>query len=88
MLYLFDSNILIEANRRYYGMDFAPGFWEFVERESGRTVLKSNDMVLAELRDYDDDLSDWVKERQEIFDISSDVEEIQRYFSDIANYVN
>ena len=69
-------------------MDFSPGFWEFVERESRKTMLKSNDMVLEELKDYGDELSRWVKERQTIFDISSDVEEIQINFAEIADYVN
>ena len=89
MLYIFDTNILLEANNRYYGLDFAPGFWEFVEKEAKKTTLKSNDMVLAELIRVGDSVSDWVEERRdEIFDISSEEEEIQQYFSDIANYVN
>ena len=32
MLYLFDANILMEANNRYYGLDFAPGFWDVMEK--------------------------------------------------------
>ena len=89
MLYIFDTNILLEANNRYYGLDFAPGFWEFVEKEAKKTTLKSNDMVLAELIRVGDSVSDWVEERKgEIFNISSEEEEIQQNFSDIANYVN
>jgi len=89
MLYLFDANILIEAHKRYYGLDFAPGFWEFIEREANKTTLKSNDMILAELKSYGDDLSQWADDKKDdIFDISSEEEEIQRYFSEIADYVN
>ena len=89
MLYLFDTNILLEANNRYYGLDFVPGFWEFIEREAKKTTLKSNDMVLAELIDISDDVGQWAQDRKdEIFDISSQEKEIQRYFSKIANYVN
>lgn len=89
MLYLFDANILIEAHKRYYGLDFAPGFWEFIEREAKKTTLKSNDMILAELKSYGDDVSQWVDDKKdEIFDVSSEEEEIQKYFSEIANHVN
>jgi len=88
MIYLFDANILIEAKNRYYGLDFAPGFWEFIERESAKVTLKSNDMVLAELRDYKDELSDWVRSRDGIFDISSDAREIQANFKKIADFVS
>ena len=89
MLYLFDTNILLEANNRYYGLDFAPGFWNFIEKEAKKTTLKSSDMVLAELIDISDDVGQWAQERKDgIFDISSQEEEIQQYFSEIANYVN
>ncbi len=89
MLYLFDANILMEANNRYYGLDFAPGFWEFIEGEAAKMTLKSNDMILAELKRYDDALSSWVEDgRDKIFDISSEEEEVQKYFSEIADHVN
>ncbi len=89
MLYLFDANILVEAHNRYYGLDFAPGFWEFIEREAKKTTLKSNDMILDELKSYGDAVSSWVEERKdEIFDILSQEEEIQKYFAEIADYVN
>ena len=89
MLYLFDANILLEANNRYYGLDFAPGFWEFIERESIKTTLKSSDMIFAELKSFGDAVSKWIDERKDdIFDVSSDEEEIQKYFVEIADFVN
>ena len=88
MICLFDANILIEAKNRYYGLDFAPGFWEFVERESAKVTLKSNDMVLSELQEYKDELSDWSKSKSEIFSISSEEQEIQENFKNVANFVS
>ena len=88
MIYLFDTNILIEASNRYYGLDFAPGFWHFIEKEAKKITLKSSDMVLAELQEYEGELSDWAQDRKEIFDISSDSPEIQENFKKVANYVN
>jgi hypothetical protein len=89
MLYLFDANILVEAHNRYYGLDFVPGFWEFLEQEAKKMTLKSNDMVLAELKGYGDAVSEWVDaKKDDIFDISSEEKEIQNYFIEIVNHVN
>ncbi len=27
-MFVLDTNIFIEAHRRYYGLDLCPGFWE------------------------------------------------------------
>lgn len=29
-MYLLDANVFIEAHQRYYGMDFVPGFWDWL----------------------------------------------------------
>ena len=88
MLYIFDSNVLIEAKNRYYGFDFVPGFWDFIEREAKKATLKSNDFVLEELQIYDDELKAWATEKQDLcFDISSDTKEIQEYYKEIVNYI-
>ena len=88
MIYLIDSNILIEAKNRYYDFDIAPGFWEFLLRESKKGTLKSNDMVYLELTDQGGDrLKKWTEDNGDIFNIHSDEEEIQYHFSEIATYV-
>jgi hypothetical protein len=60
-MYLLDSNVFIQAKNGPYGLDFAPGFWSWIEQahEVGRvfTVAK----VVEELLDGADELSDWVK---------------------------
>lgn len=63
MAYLFDSNVFIQAKNDYYGFDFAPGFWEWIDREHARGNVFSIDRVRDELIDYGDDLSDWAKVR-------------------------
>ena len=27
-VYLLDTNVFVEAYRRYYGLDLCPGFWD------------------------------------------------------------
>ncbi|WP_082543671.1 DUF4411 family protein [Sanguibacter sp. Leaf3] len=58
-MYIVDSNILIEAKDRYYGLDFAPGFWEWLveARHAGRVF--SVTAVRDEVEGRGDELSEW-----------------------------
>lgn len=63
MAYLLDSNVFIEAKRRYYGLDFCPAFWDWlIERNRTGDVL-SVEQVADELAEGGDDLSDWAAQR-------------------------
>ena len=31
MAYLLDANVFIEGKNRYYGFDFCPGFWDWID---------------------------------------------------------
>ncbi len=66
-MYLLDSNVFIEAHQRYYGLDFAPGFWDWLlhSRQSG--VLASIDSIKAELEQREDELADWSKANVDFF---------------------
>ena len=44
-----DSNLFIEAHRRYYGLDLCPGFWECLIYYFHSNRLKSIDRVRSEL---------------------------------------
>jgi len=86
--YCLDSNVFIVAKNGPYGMDFAPGFWEWldVEYEAGNII--SSIMVYNELSDGDDELSDWVHARRETGFFVQPDEEVQALFTQIADYVN
>ena len=47
--FVLDANIFIEAHRRYYGLDFCPGFWESLAHFAGQGRLLSIDRVYREL---------------------------------------
>jgi Domain of unknown function (DUF4411) len=32
--YLLDANVFIEAKKRWYGFDFCPGFWAWLDSEN------------------------------------------------------
>ena len=48
--YLIDANVLIEANRRYYSLDFAPKFWNFLIESTKEEKIISIDRVFDEIK--------------------------------------
>jgi len=66
-MYLLDSNVFIEAKQRYYGLDFVPAFWEWLERSFDAGVLASIDRIGQELEQGKDDLSSWAAMNKRIF---------------------
>ena len=86
MSYLVDTNIFVEAQNRYYGMDFCPAFWELLEKYNQDDLVFSIDKVKDELLVYDDEISDWAKEHSSFFhDI---MEETLEKVTIIAEWVN
>ncbi|MDR1427899.1 MAG: DUF4411 family protein [Bifidobacteriaceae bacterium] len=68
-MYLLDSNVFIEAHRRYYGIDFVPGFWDWLHMSNGSGLLASIDKIRQELEDgtYGDELKTWVRGHKDLF---------------------
>lgn len=61
-VYLIDSNILIQAHRRYYPFDVVPGFWKRFAELAHTGIVKSIDKVKLEVVDNCGDgdlLKDW-----------------------------
>lgn len=67
MGYILDANPLIEAKNRYYGFDFCSAFWEWLERASKSGNVFSIERVCKELKDGNDELADWAKQRESSF---------------------
>jgi hypothetical protein len=59
MAYLLDSGVFIEAKRRFYGLDFVPGYWAWIMREAKAGTMRSIEKVADELGAQLDDLSAW-----------------------------
>lgn len=59
-MYLLDTNVFIRAKNEYYGLDFAPGFWDWTAEEYVANDLRSISAVHDELVAKKDDLSAWV----------------------------
>jgi hypothetical protein len=63
MAYLLDANVFIEANRRHYGMDFCPAFWQWLIDQNAAGRVFSVEKIGHELRAGDDHLAEWAVER-------------------------
>ena len=67
--YVLDSNVFIEAHKRYYAFDICPGFWEWLSHRSTRSGIVSIDRVRAEIVGHEDPLSEWAEDsaREDLF---------------------
>jgi len=59
MAYLLDTGVFIEAKRRFYGLDFVPGYWDWLMREAKAKTLLSIERVADEIGAQQDELSAW-----------------------------
>lgn len=86
MKYLLDANTYIQAKNQYYGMDICPAYWEWLDQQFGYQIVGSIDMIARELKDGNDELSDWVKARPGHFLKCDDID-TQKAFSEIVNKI-
>lgn len=72
MAYLLDANVLIQAKKLHYGLDFCPAFWDWlvVENAAGRvySIEKVEDEIVAGA----DELSAWAAKRGDGFFLKPD----------------
>ena len=59
MRYLLDTNVFIAAKNQHYGMDFCPGFWDWLVGANQAGVVYSVENVLDEIKNGNDELKDW-----------------------------
>lgn len=61
--YVLDANAFIQAKRKFYGLDFCPGYWRTLiwHQQVGRVC--SIDKVREELMRGADDLAEWVHQQ-------------------------
>ncbi len=61
--YVLDANAFIQAKRKFYGLDFCPGYWRTLiwHQQQGRVC--SIDRVRDEIMRGADDLAEWVDQQ-------------------------
>ncbi|MCS6827186.1 MAG: DUF4411 family protein [Caldilinea sp.] len=77
--FLLDTNVFIEAYRRYYALDLCPGFWECLMHYCKEPRLLSIDRVCDEIKEGDD-LDTWVRQApKSLFASTADPAVVKRY---------
>ncbi len=61
--YVLDANAFIQAKRKFYGLDFCPGYWTTLIWHERQGRLCSIDKVHDEILRGVDDLAAWVKQK-------------------------
>jgi hypothetical protein len=61
--YVLDANAFIEGHRRYYGLDFCPGYWDALVAQHQAGKLCSIDRVREELEQGGDALWQWAGDK-------------------------
>ena len=85
--YLLDTNVFIEAKNRYYGFDFCPAFWEWLDEQNHAGKVASIKKVADELHKGGDELAEWAKDRGDSFFLRPD-EAVMSAFSAVSNWAN
>ncbi len=88
MAYCLDSNTFIEAKNRYYGLDFCPAYWDWLDQEATSGQLLCVRAIYDEVADGKDDLAAWIKARSSgAWLCKIDAEDTQRAFKQVVTYV-
>ena len=86
--FLIDANTLMTASRFFYAYDLVPSFWKTFEDKikAGNIVLL--DIVKAEIDKGQDELKQWVSEREDVFEICNHVDpEIIPKYAEVMQYI-
>lgn len=87
MIYLLDTNVLIDANRDYYPIARVPEFWDWLQFQGAQGTIRVPVEVLEEITaGFEDDLTRWatdpavvaalaLREEPDIADVSRVVSE-------------
>lgn len=73
-MYLLDANVFIQAKNLYYGFDFCPAFWSWLDDAHVAQRVFSVQSVGDELLAGADNLATWALERPQTFFLPPDAE--------------
>ena len=86
--FLLDTNVFIEAHRRYYAFDIHPGFWECLYHLFQTNQIVSLDHVRTELLRGNDTLSEWISETPERFFMTSNDHAGVNMYTTVINWLD
>ncbi|MDD6551468.1 MAG: DUF4411 family protein [Lachnospiraceae bacterium] len=81
--YVFDTNSFVEAYRKFYAFDIAPGYWRRFERVFAQDNIIMLDVVSDEIiKAKKDNLAEWLKQQ------NKGVVHRQSYIAEYARIMN
>ena len=86
-IYVLDTNVFIEAARRYYAFDIAPPFWESLVQHAAKGRIYSIDRVKQELERGKDELTTWATSQFNDAFASTDEEDVIESYSEVMSWV-
>ncbi len=86
-LFVLDTNVFIEAHRRYYAQDICPGFWECLTHYCSEGQVLSIDRVRDEMLISPDQLSEWVNQAPDDLFVSSAEQSVVNAFMEMMGWV-
>lgn len=85
--YVLDTNVFIEAARRYYAFDIAPPFWESLVQHAADGRIYSIDRVKHELERGKDELTTWATSQFNDAFASTDEEDVIESYGEVISWV-
>ena len=90
-LFVLDTNIFIDAHRRFYAFDLCPGFWECLEHYCREGQVRSIDQVRDEIVSNEeqprDQLSEWVNQAPDALFASTAEQSVLNAFTEMSDWV-
>ena len=89
-VYVLDTNVFVEAARRYYAFDIVPGFWQMLIDQARIGNIISIDRVKSEIDrgDDDDDLKTWANSNFYPWFVSTDEDVVNDAYRRIMEQAN
>jgi hypothetical protein len=87
MAYLIDANCLIQAKNLWYGFDFCPGFWDWIDNQNATGAIFSIDRIKGELLAGNDALKTWAIPKGDSFFLPTDTNTVTSY-NQIVSWAN
>ncbi|ABB14902.1 DUF4411 family protein [Carboxydothermus hydrogenoformans] len=86
--YLLDTNVFVEAARRYYAFDLVPAFWRILIDHAKNGDVLSIDWVKDEIVRNQDELSKWIKTIFHNWCNSTNQPDVINAYREIMEWVN
>ena len=87
-MFVLDSSVFIEAQKRYYAFDIAPTFWKKLIELAKNGNICSIDRVKKELLKGNDDLKQWAENSFDSYFHSTENNEILKVYTELMEWSN